>query len=145
MVVEDRCSGWAVDRRIQRLKTTQPGSLLAQLAHQDPGHEARHLGPALAQGDGAAQGMLSEIAVDLAFALSHVTHLFHPEIIVVGGGLALVGEPLRAAVEVALRSFIMEAFAPGPKLTLAALGEDAVPVGALRLAQEAAARERPTG
>ncbi len=29
----------------------------------------------------------------------------------------------------------MGAFAPGPKITLAALGEDAVPVGALELAK----------
>jgi len=28
----------------------------------------------------------------------------------------------------------MEAFAPGPRIALAALGEDAVPVGALKLA-----------
>jgi len=48
--------------------------------------------------------------------------------------LSLVGEPLRAAVERALRGFIMDAFAPGPKITLALLGEDAVPVGALMLA-----------
>jgi hypothetical protein len=30
----------------------------------------------------------------------------------------------------------MEAFAPGPAVTLAGLGEDAVPVGALALARE---------
>ena len=73
-------------------------------------------------------------AQDLAFGLSHVVHLIHPEIIVLGGGLSGVGEPLRALVEGALRSFTMEAFAPGPKVALAALGEDAVPVGALKLA-----------
>jgi hypothetical protein len=32
----------------------------------------------------------------------------------------------------------MEAFAPGPKIALAALGEDAVPMGALELARQAA-------
>ncbi len=136
-VVESRCSGWAVDRQIQQLKSTRPESLLAQWADQDPGNEARHLVPALAHGDVAAQEMLAEIAADLAFALSHVTHLFHPEIIILGGGLALLGEPLRAAVDGALRDFVMAAFAPGPRLALAALGEDAVPVGALLLAKNA--------
>lgn len=52
-----------------------------------------------------------------------------------GGGLSLVGEPLREAVEQALGGFVMEAFAPGPRVVLAGLGEDAVPVGALLLAQ----------
>ena len=74
---------------------------------------------------------------DLGFGLSHVVHLFHPEIIILGGGLSGVGEPLRAAVESALRGFIMEAFAPGPAVSLAALSEDVVPVGALELAREA--------
>ena len=144
-IVEARCSGWAVDKKIRQLQTSQPDSLLARLTRNETGGEARHLVPALQQGDIAAREILMEFAADLAFALSHVTHLFHPEIIVLGGGLALAGEPLRAAVDGALRGFVMEAFAPGPKLALAALGEDAVPVGALRLAQEAAARECATG
>ena len=113
--------------------------MLARLAGKVIGGEARHLVPACQQGDAAALTILSEVAADLAFALSQVTQLFHPEIIVLGGGLALAGEPLRAAVDEALRGFVMEAFAPGPRLVLAALGEDAVPVGALKLAMEAAA------
>jgi len=71
----------------------------------------------------------------LAFGLSHVVHLFHPQIIILGGGLAQIGEPLRAAVERSLRPFVMEAFAPGLCVGLSALGEDAVPVGALELAK----------
>jgi glucokinase len=132
-IVEGRCSGWAVDGRIRELKGKERGSLLAKLAGQVVGGEAKHLTAALQQGDPAARRLLQETAEDLAFGLSHVVHLFHPEIIVLGGGLSGVGEPLRAAVEGALRSFVMEAFAPGPKVALAALGEDAVPVGALLL------------
>jgi glucokinase len=90
----------------------------------------------LRQGDRAAKRVLTETAEDLAFGLSHVVHLFHPEVIIVGGGLSLAGEPLRAAVESALRVFTMAAFAPGPQIRLAALGEDAVPVGALELARQ---------
>ena len=63
-----------------------------------------------------------------------VVHLFHPEVIVLGGGLSLVGEPLRATLAETLPRFIMEVFRPGPQIRLAALGEDAVPVGALLVA-----------
>ncbi len=101
--VESRCSGWAVDARIRELKVTEPASLLARLA------------------------------ADLALGLSHVVHLFHPQVIVMGGGLSRVGEPLRAAVGRALQACIMTAFAPGPKLLLSQLGEDAVPLGAVCL------------
>ena len=132
--VESRCSGWALDARIRALKTQSPDSALARLCAVKPGGEARHLPTALAQGDRAAQDLLAELAGDLAFGLSHVVHLFHPQIIVLGGGLSSVGEPLRAGVAARLRDFIMEVFRPGPEIALARLGEDAVPVGALHLA-----------
>ena len=133
-ILESRCSGWAVDARIRELKKKEPASLLAKLTNQNPGAEAKQLGPALLQNDPLAQELLREIAEDLAFGLSHVVQLFHPEIIILGGGLTGIGEPLRQAVEVALKRWIMEAFAPGPRIALANLGEDVVPVGALTLA-----------
>ena len=133
-IVEERCSGWAVDARIRELQVADPASLLARLTGERVGGEAKHLAAAWQQGDPTARRLLQETAEDLAFGLSHVVHLLHPEIIILGGGLSGVGEPLRASVEGALRHFIMEAFAPGPKIALAALGEDAVPVGALNLA-----------
>jgi glucokinase len=135
--LESRCSGWAIDQRIRELKSTRPASQLATLVPETTGGEARFLSDALRQGDSAAKNLLAELVEDLAFGLSHVTHLFHPEMIVLGGGLSALGEPLRAGVETALRRFVMEAFLPGPRVGLASLGEDAVPVGALELARTA--------
>jgi glucokinase len=134
VILESRCSGWSVDARIRALKDTNPSSVLCQLMTGLPGGEARHLTAALKQNDSAALEILRETAADLAFGLSHVTQLFHPEIIVLGGGLTNIGEPFRAAVEQALHPWVMEAFAPGPRISLAALAEDVVPVGALQLA-----------
>jgi len=133
-IVESRCSGWAIDSRIRDLKIKQPESALSSLAANANGGEAKFLPLALQKGDPAAQNILNELVQDLAFGLSHVVHLFHPEIIVIGGGLSALGEPLRGGLAQQLGDFVMEAFAPGPKLALAALGEDAVPIGALELA-----------
>lgn len=132
--VESRCSGWSVDARIRQLRATEPTSYLARSLPATPGGEAKFLRPALEAGDPAAGRVVREIAADLAFALSHVVHLFHPRLIVLGGGLSLVGEALRTAVAAHLPLHVMEAFSPGPEVRLAALGEDAVPVGALCLA-----------
>jgi glucokinase len=133
--VEARCSGWAVDARIRELRKKRPGGALAGMVSGAEGGEAKYLPAALQQGDSAARQILNETAEDLAFGLSHAVHLFHPAMIILGGGLAGIGEPLRAAVASALSRFIMDAFAPGPRLAIAALGEDAVPVGALELAK----------
>lgn len=132
--VESRCSGWAVDAKIRALKKSNPSSLLCKLMRGRTGGEAKYLAAALQQDDPAARRILRETAEDLAFGLSHAVHLFHPAVIILGGGLSKLGEPLPSAVKRALRSFTMDAFRPGPRICLAALGEDAVPVGALALA-----------
>jgi glucokinase len=131
--VESRCCGWAVDACIRELRKTDPKSVLCGMISGVPGGEAKFLPAALQAGDASAQRILQETAEDLAFGLSHAAHLFHPEVIILGGGLSAVGEPLRAAVEKALRGWIMEAFAPGPAVLLSTLGEDVVPTGALLL------------
>jgi len=144
-IVEARCSGWAVDRRIREITRAEPQGLLAKLTAGMRRGEAARLGEAIAAGDASALRLLAETAADLAFGLSHVAHLFHPEVIVLGGGLSGLGEPLRKAVADALPGFLMEAFAPGPEVALAALREDAVPVGALVLAAsgQSAGETRP--
>jgi len=139
-IVESRCSGWAVDARIRQLAKEQPASALARALEGKPGGEARHLAKSVRNGDPIARRIVEETAADLAFALSHVAHLFHPRIIILGGGLSGIGEPLRAAVQNALVPHLMEVFRPGPTIALAGLGEDAVPVGALALACAGRAR-----
>ena len=133
ITVEERCSGWAVDRAIRSALSNHPESLLTTLCDDIPGGEAKHLTEALAKGDALAKDILQTTTRDLAFALSHVTHLFHPQVITLGGGLSLVGEPLRQGIAEKLPGFLMEVYGDGPEIKLAELGEDAVPVGALLL------------
>ena len=103
----------------------------------DEGDEARHLAKAMAAGDAGAMAIFDETCAELALGLSHVVHLINPPVIILGGGLSLIGEPLRVSVEAALGSAIMDVLKPGPEVRLAQLGEDTVPVGALFLALNA--------
>jgi glucokinase len=137
-IVEDRCSGWAVDRAVRAALETAPQSVLAQFAAESK-PDARCLTPAIAAGCPVADRILTDAMNELAFALSHVVQLLHPEVIVVGGGLSLLGEPLRARLAAALPRWVMEAFAPGPRIALAGLGEESVPIGALTLCRSALA------
>jgi glucokinase len=143
-ILEDRCSGLAVDARVREQARLHPDSVLGRLALADPGREARHLSAALSAGDAAAAALLHDVARTLAFALSHVTHLFHPEAIVLGGGLSLIGEPWRVAIADRLPEFLMSAMQPGPSVLLSRLGEDVVPRGALELARRASLRNGST-
>jgi glucokinase len=135
-IVENRCSGWAVDRAVRAAVEKEPQSVLAQLAAKSK-PDARILAPAIAEGCALADRILTFATEELAFALSHAVQLLHPEVIVVGGGLSLLGEPLRARLAAALPRWVMQAFAPGPRIVLAGLGENSVPVGALALCRVA--------
>ncbi|MBN8822490.1 MULTISPECIES: ROK family protein [unclassified Spirosoma] len=140
--IEQTVSGWAVDQQIRSLLPQLPDdSYLKQAVQQahaggTTGKEARFLHPAYEASDPVAKMLIEQIGSVLALGLSHVTHLFHPDAIVLGGGLSLIGEPLRAAVRQALPRFVMKAFHPAPIVLLAKLGEDAVPIGALELMGE---------
>ena len=128
--VEDNCSGWAVDRLIAQEIQKYPQSRLACLCAGMTRGQAIQLRPAIEAGDDLAIRIVEQVAADVGFALSHAVHLFHPAVVVMGGGLSLVGEPLRAAIERHTHGQLMAAFLPGPSVKLAEVGEDAVPVGA---------------
>jgi glucokinase len=134
--LESECSGWAVNKKVRTYIDAHPHSLLAQLAEVHHGPEAQLLQPALEKGDADAQKIIASVADDLAFALSHVVHLFHPQILIIGGGLSLLGEALRQPVAERLPQYVMPAFHPVPRIALAALRENVVPAGALQLAKQ---------
>lgn len=143
-ILESVCSGWAMDRRVREWwsevethdSPDRDDVLLAILKKHssERGGEAKWLSEALEKGSQAAARMLDEHAASLALGLSHVTHLFHPKRIVLGGGFSLIGEPVRQRVESALEALVMEVFRPRPEIHLAQLGEDVATTGALLLA-----------
>tara|TARA_B100000959_G_scaffold131421_1_gene137775 strand:+ start:3662 stop:4681 length:1020 start_codon:yes stop_codon:yes gene_type:complete len=134
--LESRCSGWAVDRRLREYAAAHLDSPLASRLDGEGG-ESRHLAKAMADGDAGARAIFDETCAGLALGLSHVVHLVNPAAVILGGGLSLIGEPLRSGVESALGQAIMDVLKPGPSVHLAKLGEAAVPVGALLLALNA--------
>jgi len=143
-ILEDDCSGWSLDCAIRVAVENAPESKLAQFVAADPGGEARHLVKALEAGDEIATRLLRTLAGHLTNALGVVVQLLHPEVIVIGGGVSLIGEPLRAMVAERLPDFIMDVFHPGPQVRLAGLREDSVPVGALLMAADRLNSSNPT-
>lgn len=137
-ILEDDCSGWSLDCAIRVAAENTPESKLAELVktHVGTGGEAKYLVKALEAGDPLAISLLETLAGHFTNALGVVVQLLHPEVIVIGGGVSLIGEPLREAVVKRLPSFIMDVFHPGPEVRLAGLREDSVPVGALLMAAD---------
>jgi len=133
--LESLCSGWAVDEKIRKAITEEPNSKLANLVKDVKSNEAKFLKEALKKNDVLAKKILKEVSDNIAFGLSHVVHLFHPEVIIIGGGLSLLGNDLSNAITTALSQYVMKAFLPPPEIKIASLGKNVVPVGALELAR----------
>jgi glucokinase len=134
VTVQSSCSGWAVDEKIREAIKASPRSQLALLANGLRQNEATVLGKALEAGDSTAQNIFDSTMDDFAFGLSHAIHLFHPDIVVLGGGLSLLGEILRASIEARVKNYLMDAFRTNVKIELSGLKEDAVTIGAIAMA-----------
>jgi glucokinase len=134
--LESKCSGWAVNQTVKEYILSTPHSLLATLAASSPLPESYLLTPALQQNDTDAKIIINKVADNIAFALSHVVHLFNPDVIIIGGGLSMLKEYLRIPVTEKLPQYLLKALLPAPQIKMAALGEDVVPIGALELAKK---------
>ena len=134
-ILENSCSGWAVDKKIRNYIKNNPDSIIAGIVGDEKSGETKYLLQAIENGDEGANIILQETADDLAFGLSHAVHIIHPEVIILGGGLSLIGDPLIKAVEKNLQGYLMDAITP-PKICLAELKEDAVCVGAALMAKK---------
>ena len=134
-ILENSCSGWAVDKKIRNYINNNPDSIIAGIVGDEKSGETKYLLQAIENGDAGADIILQETADDLAFGLSHAVHIIHPEVIILGGGLSLIGDPLIKAVEKNLQGYLMDAITP-PKICLAELKEDAVCVGAALMAKK---------
>ncbi len=134
--VQSSCSGWAVDEKIRAAAKASPRSRLALLTKGLEQNEATVLGKALEAGDSLAQRIFDSTTEDFAFGLSHAIHLFHPDIVILGGGLSLLGDILRSSVEIKVKHYLMDAFQSNLNIKLSFLKEDAVTMGAIAMAMQ---------
>jgi len=134
--MESECCGWSVDRKIREYVKSNPDSILGNLTSGINGGEAKHLYTAVNEGDKGAIKILDETADNIAYALSYVVLLFHPGIIILGGGLSLIGEPLTIRINKNLPNYIVPEFHPCPAVEVSKLGEDVICTGALLLTKQ---------
>jgi len=91
------------------------------------------VGEAALAGDKFALDLLVELGTFLALGLAGLAHAFDPELIVVGGGVAEVGEPFLGPARRELQRLFAGTVAP-PPLFQAKLGNNAGAIGAALLA-----------
>ena len=68
--------------------------------------------------------------------LSNVIALLDPEVLAIGGGVALLGEPLLSRLRTQTERLVYGIYRGSYRIETAKLQEDAVPLGVLRLLAE---------
>jgi glucokinase-like ROK family protein len=91
------------------------------------------IGQAARQGDRLALEVLSDAGRYIGMALANLVNLFNPGMIILGGGVAMVGEVLLDQVRQTVKDRSLLASYKDARITLGKLGREAVAVGAATL------------
>jgi glucokinase len=130
--LEQVCSGWAIGHRA-RLAASGAHSLMEVIAGSLDGIDAKVVYAAAEKGDEIAARILRETCQTLGLAISNIVALLHPERVVVGGGVSLMGPIFWNALQHEFKSRVIPTFAPKVDLVQAKLSVDVVVIGALCL------------
>lgn len=123
--LEILASGTAIKRRAIEMLETGRASLLPQLAQNKlEDVTAEMVALAATQGDEAARELLYQTGVYLGVGVTNILHLFNPEIVVIGGGVSQIGEPLFAPLRQVVEERAMIAFREGVPIVPTSLGGD---------------------
>jgi glucokinase len=136
---EQVASGNALGRLGRESAAERPGSAIARLAGSPEQVSGKHVTMAAQAGDHIALHIIREVGERLGEGLAGLANVLDPEIIVVGGGVADVGDLLLGPARRTFRDAI-EAPEHRPEVPIvpAALGNGAGAIGAAALALETA-------
>lgn len=133
--LEDRCSGWSIERYLRNQAPIDPASELFRRCGGDRNTlTCAHLGEAARAGDETATRILRRFADSISVALANVLALIHPERIAIGGGVGLLGEVLLTPIRERLAELAFAPYADRYAVVACELGENVVLSGALLLA-----------
>jgi glucokinase len=136
-------SGTALGRRGERMTRPLDGSRIRVLAGEGA-VTGRHVIEAARLGDPIALGLVEDEARLLGIGFTNLLHLFSPDLIVMGGGIAHGFDLLKGTIETTIRQRAMPAYRNVP-VVHAALGRHAGLVGAASLVFQDGTATAPRG
>jgi glucokinase len=119
--IEAFCSAWSITHEARLLVSSGRGAAI-RAAAPDGSIGPRAVGTAAANGDPAALALLDRAGTALGAGLANFINIFNPEIIVLGGGVAEIGDPLLDPVRRAINTFAMPVMRSGVRLVPSSLG-----------------------
>jgi len=131
--LESFASGWAIQREAEAVATTADGDAMRALAGEGPIH-AGIVAQAAQAGDPAATAILDRAGRALGAAMGAFVNIFDPELLVIGGGVAVLGDLLLGPARRAMPSYCFVDMRDGLEIRYSSLGGDTGIYGAGALA-----------
>jgi glucokinase len=131
--LEAFASGWAIQAEAEHIATTADGDMLREIAGDRPIH-AGIVAEAARRGDLAAKALLDRAGRALGAAMGSFINMFDPEMIVIGGGVAALGDLIMGPAKLAMPSHSFIDMRAGMTIEYSALGAHTGLYGAAALA-----------
>lgn len=131
--LESFVSGWAIQREAEAVATTADGDRIRELAGDGEIH-AGVVASAAGEGDPAARLILSRAGRALGAAMGALTNIFNPAMIVVGGGVAAIGEHLLGPARETMLAYSFVDMRDDVTIAYSSLGNETGIYGAAALA-----------
>lgn len=130
-------SGSGLARLASRFASEGKLDSVVELAGSVDEIDAEHIQQAVEAGATDVLDLLDEFAIDVGIGLANLIHLLDPEVIVIGGGLVDLGDPLLGAIRRRTESFVLGGrHRPAVDIRAAKLGSRAGAIGAALLAPD---------
>ncbi len=137
--LEAYVAGWAIAREGEMVATTADGEAIRRAAEGGSIH-AGTIAVAARAGDEVARTLLARAGRALGVAIGTLTNIFNPELVVIGGGVARVGDHLLQPAREIVSSHCFHAMREDLRIVDATLGDDGGLFGAAALALETGPR-----
>jgi glucokinase len=130
--LEQICSGWAIGRRASAAARRTASSML-EISPTHAAIDAKTVYTAAVAGDPVALAVLRTTCETLGLAIANVIALLHPEVVVIGGGVSLMGPLFWEMLRTQVRKRTLSPFVGSVQVVPAQLQETVVVAGAIDL------------
>ncbi len=120
--IEAYTSAWALTRDALALVDSGRGDAILRAAGDRNNVGPRALGQAASDGDAATLALLERAGHALGAGMASFVNIFNPEVIAIGGGVSLIGDPLLEPARRALAIFAMPIMLENVKVVPSQLG-----------------------
>lgn len=133
--IQTEIGGVALHRKVlERIKAGE-ASLLSGKVSKNEEITLEDIIDAIKKEDMLCYGVLEEVGREIGFHLAALINLFNPDVIVLGGSMAAIGDALRLPVEMAIRRMTLNVVSQDTRLVLADLGKNSGMIGACMMAR----------